>query len=98
MYRFFNCARKHLKALRLSIIHVLLVAHIINVAALGNTRFFNKLDHGNTEPRLFGEGVISTNDYERGGTFAPDGKSFYFSKRSPNAYFNAICVSYFKGG
>lgn len=51
-----------------------------------------------TEPRIFGEDIISTPLYERGGTFSPDGKEFYFTKRAPEGYFSAICVSRFTNG
>jgi hypothetical protein len=47
-------------------------------------------------PTLFGEGVISTGDDEIGGTFSPDGKEFYFAKRTPATLVSSlvtICVS-----
>jgi hypothetical protein len=47
---------------------------------------------------LFGPGVISTRDYERDGTFSPDGKTFYFTKRTIWPSFSAICVSHLRGG
>lgn len=47
---------------------------------------------------LFAPGVISTRDYERDGTFTPDGKTFYFTKRTMWSYFSAICVSHLRGG
>lgn len=50
------------------------------------------------KPFLFAKDVISTGDYERGGTFTPDAKTFYFTKRAPNGYFSAICVSAFQNG
>jgi Tol biopolymer transport system component len=52
------------------------------------------------EPRIFAEGVISTADYEGNATFTPDGKTFYFTKRTVgyNAYLWAICVSHFVNG
>ena len=46
-----------------------------------------------SEPRLLAPGTISTRDYERDGTFAPDGQTFYFTKRTIWPYFSAICVS-----
>src|SRR5258708_7770772 len=51
-------------------------------------------------PRLFGEGVISTEDDEIGGTFSPDGRDFYFVKRTPSTIVSslvAICVSHYDG-
>ena len=47
---------------------------------------------------LFAPGVISTRDYERDGTFSPDGETFYFSKRTIWPYFSAVCVSHFRHG
>jgi hypothetical protein len=49
-------------------------------------------------PRVFAEGIISTRDYERGGTFTPDGRAYYFVKRAPETYFAAICVSRYVNG
>ena len=48
--------------------------------------------------RLFGEGIISTGDYESHPCFSPDGKSFYFIKSFPNFSFWTICVSYLQDG
>ncbi len=36
------------------------------------------------QPKLFGEGIISTTDDEFGGTMSPDGKLFFFCKKSPS--------------
>jgi WD40 repeat protein len=47
---------------------------------------------------LFAPGVISTRDYERDGAFTPDGKTFYFTKRTMWPYFSAICVSRLRNG
>ncbi|MEO8451527.1 MAG: hypothetical protein ABI647_17165 [Gemmatimonadota bacterium] len=49
-------------------------------------------------PTVFAPGIISTRDYERDGTFTPDGRSFYFTKRTIWPYFSAICVSHLRGG
>src|SRR5581483_3652592 len=38
------------------------------------------------EPRLLGEGVISTSDDEFGGSFTPDGDTVYFSRSAPHSY------------
>src|SRR5262245_42946111 len=54
-----------------------------------------------TQPRLFGEGVISTADDEIGGSFSPDGRDFYFAKRTPGTITSslvAICVSHYENG
>lgn len=50
------------------------------------------------EPQIFAPGIISTRDYERDGTFTPDGKTFFYTKRTIWSYFSAICVSYYKNG
>jgi WD40-like Beta Propeller Repeat len=59
-------------------------------------------DAGNvTEPRLFAEGIISTQDDEAGGTFSPDGTEFYFVKLNPYTTFprlGLICVSRYSAG
>src|SRR5690242_21226043 len=53
------------------------------------------------QPRLFAEHVISTADDELGGTFSPDGRSFYFAKRTPSSISSSlivICVSRYANG
>jgi len=51
------------------------------------------------EPRIFAEGIISTSDYEGNAAFTPDGRTFYFTKRSVsyNSYLWVICRSRFAG-
>lgn len=54
-----------------------------------------------TEPRLFAEGVVSTEDDEIGGVLSPDGRDFYFVKRTPatiQSSLGVICVSHLEGG
>jgi len=51
-----------------------------------------------TEPRLFGEGIISTRDDEFGGVFTPDGKTCFFSLSVPRHYQYLILASHFVGG
>jgi len=36
------------------------------------------------QPTMFGAGVISTGDMELNAAFAPDGRTLYFTKRSPS--------------
>lgn len=59
-------------------------------------------DTGHAEqPRLFAEGVVSTEDDEVGGTFSPDGREFYFVKLNQYTSFprlGLICVTHFRGG
>jgi Tol biopolymer transport system component len=50
------------------------------------------------EPRLFGEGVISTPADEFGGQFTRDGLTFFFSRSVPRFYLDTIFVSHFAGG
>ena len=53
------------------------------------------------QPRLFAEGVVSTEDDEVGGTFSPDGHEFYFVKLNQYTSFprlGLICVTHFRGG
>jgi hypothetical protein len=35
------------------------------------------------QPRIFGDGIISTGDYDLSGCFAPDGRTLYFAKTVP---------------
>lgn len=54
-----------------------------------------------TQPRMFGRGVISTEDDEIGGAFTPDGRDFYFAKRTPGTILSSlivICVSHYSKG
>ena len=50
------------------------------------------------EPAIFAEGVISTRDYESSITFAPDGKTAYFVKASPDLSVRVIVVSHLDNG
>ncbi len=50
------------------------------------------------EPRLFGEGVISTPFDEFGGQFSADGRTLFFSRSVPRFYLDTILVSRFAAG
>ena len=50
-----------------------------------------------SEPRLFGEGIISTQDHDVGGTLTPDGRTLVFHKATPDFSFTFIVVSHFNG-
>ena len=50
------------------------------------------------EPKIFGEEIISTGDFESHPEFTPDGKTLYFLKDSPAFNFWTICVSHFRDG
>ncbi|HVU99319.1 MAG TPA: hypothetical protein VHE34_29055 [Puia sp.] len=47
---------------------------------------------------MFGEGIISTGDYETHPAFSPSGDTLYFLKGLPDANFFSICVSYRRNG
>jgi Tol biopolymer transport system component len=49
-------------------------------------------------PELFGEGVISTGDYELNAAFLPDGQTLFFTKSTPNMGFWTIVISRLKDG
>lgn len=51
-----------------------------------------------SDPVIFGAGVISTRDYESSITFDPDGKTAYFVKSVPDLSFRVIVVSRLEKG
>jgi Tol biopolymer transport system component len=51
-----------------------------------------------TEPKIFAEGVISTEDFDDYCAFTPDGKTIYFTKHSVDFGGPKIVVSHFKNG
>ncbi len=55
-------------------------------------------DKPTAEPALFAEGIISTGDMELNAAFTPDGKTLYFTKRTPRPLLWVIVVSHFRGG
>ena len=54
--------------------------------------------HAQQEPAIFGDGVISTRDYESSITIAPDGKDAFFVKSTPDLSFRVIVMSRFEKG
>ena len=50
------------------------------------------------QPKIFGDGVISTGDYDLSGCFAPDGKTLYFAKTVPVNRLGLILFSTWKNG
>ena len=50
------------------------------------------------EPTIFGEGVISTRDYESSITFTPDGSTAFFVKSTPDLTFRVILMSRLEKG
>jgi len=51
-----------------------------------------------SQVHIFGEGIISTGDYETHPAFSPSGDTLYFLKGLPDANFFSICVSFKKNG
>ena len=52
-----------------------------------------------TQPQIFAQDFISTHYFEFGGTFSPDGRAFYFSRRTDlNGFDNKIYSTYLKDG
>ena len=81
-----------------------LVVSIFSLAVKSGQSGTNKApyDAGRVmEPRIFAEGIVSTEDDEAGGTFTPDGSEFYFVKFNQYTSFprlGLICVSRFHDG
>jgi Tol biopolymer transport system component len=48
-----------------------------------------------TEPAIFGNGVVSTADFDSHPAFTPDGKTLYFVRSSPTFNFWTIVVTHF---
>ena len=51
-----------------------------------------------TEPVIFGEGVISTEDFDDYFAFTPDGNTIYFTKHKVDFGGGTIVVSHFRDG
>src|SRR5262245_759954 len=65
---------------------------------LPSISYQNGSDKPTAEPALFAEGIISTGDMELNAAFTPDGKTLYFTKRTPRPLLWVIVVSRFRGG
>jgi len=50
------------------------------------------------EPTLFGEGVVSTEEFESHPSFTPDGRTLYFVRSTPAFTGWTIYVTQYKGG
>ena len=55
-------------------------------------------EESTSEATMFGEGTISTGDFEFDAAFSPDGNTIYFTKSTPNFGFWTIVVSHLEGG
>lgn len=51
-----------------------------------------------TEPTIFGDGLVSTGEFDSHPAFTPDGKTLYFLRSTPNFNLWTILVSRFDGG
>jgi len=51
-----------------------------------------------SEPTIFGEGIISTGDFDSHPAFTPDGKTLYFLRSTPTFSLWTILVSRFENG
>jgi len=77
-----------------------LVAVVVLTAAQqrGRDRPPYAATHALVTPTLFAEGTISTADMELNAAFTADGKTLFFTKRTPKYQFWAILVSTYKQG
>lgn len=69
-----------------------------NAIALGSTPEPKPAEKILAQPAMFGEGLISTGDYESHPAFTPDGKTLYFVKSNPTFDFWTIVVSHLVNG
>jgi len=68
----------------------------LSVATQQQQRYSYTVSDPMPQPQIFGEGVISTGDYDTHPAFAPDGKTLYFLKCTADIKTCTICVSHFK--
>lgn len=50
------------------------------------------------EPRMVGEGIVSTPDDEFGGTFSPDGRTMLYNKSIPRSQFYVVMETHWENG
>jgi Tol biopolymer transport system component len=77
---------------------ILLVLVLGLVLTASNPAQTKDAEPASRKPVMFGRGVISTAEYDFGGCFTPDGKSFYFARTVPVGRAGAIYVSHFVQG
>lgn len=77
---------------------LLLIAGGVNQVTLAQIKYPYAFDKTVSEPAIFGEGVISGGSFDSHPAFAPDGKTLYFVRSTPNFNFWTILVSQFKNG
>ena len=54
------------------------------------------VDNPLVQPTLFGEGIVSTGDFDSHPAFTPDGKTLYFVRSTPNFNLWTILVTHFQ--
>jgi Tol biopolymer transport system component len=71
-----------------------------DVSAQGSSRMRHPyaLDKPLTEPAIFGEGVVSTGDFDSHPAFTPEAKTLYFVRSTPSFNLWTILVSRFEQG
>lgn len=79
-------------------IYLLWTVFVFHSANAQNNKPPYAVDGMLSEPRIFSEGIVSTDGNEFGGVFTPDGKEFYFARSVPRSYFYIICVTRFVNG
>src|SRR5262245_50025861 len=79
----------------------LAAALAVSAALLLEAGGISPYDTGAREPRLFAEGVVSTEGEESNGSFSPEGREYYFAKfnsYTTGPHWWLICVTRFGGG
>lgn len=91
---------KHHRALAVVLLLIDLSCFGLRVMAqrFAQARHSYDSDRPLTEPRVFGDGVISTGDFESHPAFTPEGKTLYFLKDTPTFSFWTIVVSHWGKG
>ena len=79
---------------------LLLCCSVDNTVAqsMNRTKHAYASDRPLSEPAIFAEGVVSTNDYDSHPAFTPEGNTLYFLRSTPNFSFWTILVSRFEKG
>ncbi len=90
------------KRLRMSVIAVLLSVSLLALTYYAVAQQAARHPYASAqplpEPKVFGEGLISTGDMELNAAFTPDGKTLYFTKRTPAPQLWFILASRFQAG
>lgn len=93
-----SCAVDICMMRRLTIVFFALVVSWSSMLAQKRAAFTRVTSKTLTEPTVFGEGIISTGDFESHPAFTPDGKTLYFLRSTPNFSLWTILVSHFQRG